>query len=88
VHILGTVEVWRAASTDSIVAENRDAAFLDQFVTDEVVVVVRCEIRNSLAVDKLDTGASGTRNDRAALFLENFKLGRRRNKRFGGPIFN
>jgi hypothetical protein len=88
VHVLGTVEVWRATSTHSIVAKNRDTPFLDQFVTDEVVVVVRREVRNSLAIDKLDTGASGTGNDWTALFLENFELGRRCNKRFGGPIFN
>ena len=49
VYILSPVEVWRTAWPDTVCAESVDGRLLDLLVSAQVVVVVRCEVRDGLA---------------------------------------
>ena len=53
VHVLGAVELGRAAGTDAVGAEGLDGLLLDLLVGVEVVEVVRREVGDRLAVGKL-----------------------------------
>lgn len=53
VYVLGAVEAWRTARTDTVGAERLDCAFLDQIRVDEVVVVVSGKVRDGAAIGEL-----------------------------------
>jgi hypothetical protein len=60
VYILGAVEAGRTTGTNAVCAEGLDSLLLERFVRNEVVVVVRGEIRDGAAVGQLRFGPGRT----------------------------
>jgi hypothetical protein len=60
VHVLRAVEAGRAAGADAIGAQRLDGLLLERLVADEVVVVVRREVRDGAPVGELRLGACGS----------------------------
>lgn len=59
-HVLRAVEAGRPAGSNAVGAEGLDGALFEVLVGDEIVEIVRGEIRDCSAIDQFASWAAGT----------------------------